>query len=75
MKILLGDFIAKVGIDDIFKLTIENESSRKISNDNAVRLVNFATSKNFVKSTVFPHCDICKHTWSSPEGQAHYHID
>jgi hypothetical protein len=24
---------------------------------------------------VFPHCDICKHTWSSPEGQAHYHID
>jgi hypothetical protein len=69
MKILLGDFITKVGIEDIFKLTIENESSRKISNDNGVRLV------NFVKSTVFPHCDICKHSWSSPEGQAHYHID
>jgi hypothetical protein len=34
MKILLGDFNAKVGRDDIFKPTIGNESSHKISNDN-----------------------------------------
>jgi hypothetical protein len=46
MKILLGDFNAKVGREDIFKLTIGNESSHKISNDNGVRVVNFATSKN-----------------------------
>jgi hypothetical protein len=46
MKILLGDFNAVVGREDIFKLTVENESLHEISNDNGVRLVNFATSKN-----------------------------
>jgi hypothetical protein len=33
MKILLGDFNAKVDTDDIFKLTIGNESLHEISND------------------------------------------
>jgi hypothetical protein len=56
MKILLGDFSAKVGREDIFKLIIGNESIHEISNDNGVRLVNFATSKDLrVKSTMFPH--------------------
>jgi hypothetical protein len=56
MKILLGDFNAKVCREDIFKLTIGNESQHEISNDNGVRSVNFATSKNLrVKSTMFPH--------------------
>jgi exonuclease III len=45
MKILLGDFNAKVGREDIFKPTIRNESSHKISKDNGVTVVNFATSK------------------------------
>jgi hypothetical protein len=45
-KIRLGDFNAKVGREDIFKLTIGNASLQEISNDNGVRLVNFATSKN-----------------------------
>jgi hypothetical protein len=39
MKILLGDFNAKVGREDIFKPTIGNESFPKISNDNGVRVV------------------------------------
>jgi hypothetical protein len=45
MKILL-DFIAKVDKEDIFKPTVGNESLHEISNDNGVRLVNFATSKS-----------------------------
>jgi exonuclease III len=45
IKILLGDFNAKVGREDIFKPTIGNESLHEISNDNGVRLVNYATSK------------------------------
>jgi hypothetical protein len=45
MKILLGDFSAKAGREDIFKPTIGNESLHEISNDNGVRAVNFATSK------------------------------
>jgi hypothetical protein len=32
MKILLGDFNAKVGREDIFKPTIGNDSLREISN-------------------------------------------
>jgi hypothetical protein len=76
MKILLGDFNAKVGREDIFKPTIKNESSDEISNDNGVRVVNFATSKNLVvKSTMFPHCSIHTYAWTSPDGQMHNQID
>jgi exonuclease III len=42
MKILLGDFNAKVGSEDIFKPTTGNESLHQISNDNGDRVVNFA---------------------------------
>jgi hypothetical protein len=70
MKILLGDFNAKVSRENIFKLTIGNESLHEISNDNGVRVINFATSENLVvKSTMFPHCNIHKYTWTSPEGK------
>jgi len=43
MKILLGDFNAKFGRDDIFKPAIGNESLHHDSNDSGVRIVNFAT--------------------------------
>jgi hypothetical protein len=46
MKILLGDFNAKVDREDIFKPTVGNESLHEISNDDGVNTVNFATSKN-----------------------------
>jgi predicted RNA-binding protein associated with RNAse of E/G family len=45
MKMLLGDFSAKVGREDMFNPTTGNKSLHKISNDNGVRVVNFATSK------------------------------
>jgi hypothetical protein len=63
MKILLGDFNAKVGREDTFKPTNGNESLHETSNDNGVRVVNFATSKNLVvKSTMFLHRKIHKYT-------------
>ena len=46
MKILLGDFNAKLGREDIFKPTVRNEILHQDSNDNGVRIVNFPTSKN-----------------------------
>jgi hypothetical protein len=49
MQILLGDFNAKVGREDIFILTNENESLCEINNDNGVRVVNLATCKNLSK--------------------------
>jgi hypothetical protein len=74
MKMLL-DFNAKVVREVFFKPTIGNEILHKISNDNGVRVVNFATSKNLVKSTMFRHRNIHKHTWTSPDGETHNEID
>jgi hypothetical protein len=45
VQMLLEDFNVKVLREDIFKPTVWNESSHEISNDNGVRVVNFATSK------------------------------
>jgi hypothetical protein len=70
MKILLGDFNAKVGSEDIFKPTIGNGSLHEISNDTGVRVVKFAKSKNLtVEVTMFPLRNIYKFTWISPEGK------
>jgi len=50
MKIMLWDFSTNcIELDDI-------------SNDNGVGQVNFDILKSLVKSTVFPHHDIYKHT-------------
>jgi hypothetical protein len=69
MKIILGDFNAKVGTENICKPMVGNESLHEISNARGVRAVNFATSKILVvKSTMFPHRKIHKYTWTSPEG-------
>jgi endonuclease/exonuclease/phosphatase family metal-dependent hydrolase len=75
-KILLGDFNAKMERENIFKATIGKEILHQDSNDNGVRLVDFATSKNLVvKSTMFPHRSIHKYTWTPPEGKTHNQID
>jgi len=62
--------------ETIFKPTIGQESLYQDSNDNGVRLVNFATSQNLVvKSTMFRHRNIHKYTWTSPDGKTNNHID
>jgi hypothetical protein len=74
MKILLRDFNAKVGKENIFKSIIGNGSLHETRNDNRVRVVNFATLKSLIfKST--PHCNIHKHTWTSPDDVTHNQID
>jgi hypothetical protein len=65
---VLGDFNAKVGREDIFKPAIGNKSLYEIINDNGARVVNSATSKNLIV-TMFPHCNIHKFTWTSPDGK------
>jgi len=75
MKILFGEFNAKEGRENIFKPTIGQKSHHRDSIDNGVRLVNFATSKNLVvKSTLFPHRNIHKYNWTSPDGKTHNQI-
>ena len=59
-----------MGKEKIFKPAIGNESLHQYSKDNGVRIVNFATSKGLVvKSTIFPHRNIHKHTLTSPDGK------
>jgi hypothetical protein len=56
MKIVLGNFHAKLVTQNIFKVTTGNESLHEGGNDNGVTVVNFGISKNLVvKSTMFPH--------------------
>jgi phosphoribosylformylglycinamidine (FGAM) synthase-like enzyme len=47
-KIILQDFNANVGKENICKPTIGNVTIHEESNDNGVRIVNFATSKHLV---------------------------
>jgi hypothetical protein len=76
MKILVGDFNAKVERGTIFKPTIGQEILHQDSNDNGFRLVKFATSKYLlVKSTVFSHRNIHIYTWTSPDGKNHKQIE
>jgi hypothetical protein len=47
----------------------------EIGNDNVVRVINFAISKNLtVKSTMFPLGNVHKFTWTSPGGNTRSHI-
>jgi hypothetical protein len=76
MKVLLGEFNAKVDRQNILEPTIGNKSLHQDSNDNGVRIVNFATSKNLVvKSTMFQHRIFPKYTWTFPDGETNGQID
>jgi len=73
---ILSDFIAKFGRADIFKQTIGIKSLHQDSNDNGVRIVNFATSNHrVVKNLVFPHRNIHEYTWTSSGGKTHNQTD
>ena len=75
-KILLKDFNVKLGREDIFKPSIGNESLHRDNNDNGVRIVNPAKSKNLVvKSMMFSQRNIHKYTWTSPDGKTHSQVD
>jgi hypothetical protein len=48
------------------------QSLHESSNDNGVRIVNFASSKNLrVNSMMLPHRNIHKYTWMSKGGKTH----
>jgi hypothetical protein len=59
---------AKVGIEDVLKPAVGIESLHEVINDIVFIVVNLATSESVtVKSTMFPHCNIHKYTWTSPD--------
>jgi len=53
-----------------------NNNNNNNNNNNGVRIVNFATQKNLdFTSSMFPHQNIHKYTWTSPDGKTHNTID
>jgi hypothetical protein len=77
MKILLGDFNAKFGREDICKPTIWIESLHEINNDIGIRIVNLPLKIIIVESTLFLHSYI--HTFVkkhliSVDGKTHSQI-
>jgi len=58
------------------KPKVGKESLHQDSNGSGVRIVNFATSKNLVvTSMMFPHQNVQKYTWTYHDGKTHNHID
>jgi len=59
IKIIIEDANAKIGKETYYVPTIGLESTHDLSNDNGVRLISFARSRNMViSSTTFPHKNI-----------------
>ena len=76
IKIVLGDWNAKVGREEIYQGLIGKHSMHLNTNNNGQRLVDFAAENNMVvSSTCFPHKEIYKQTWRSPDGKTNNQID
>jgi hypothetical protein len=67
-KIIVGDFQAKIGKEEVFRPVIGNCSLHETSYENGIRETDFATNNNMmIKSTYFPHINIHKESWQSPD--------
>ena len=68
---------AKIGKEiQAFRGSIGSHSLHHESNDNGIRLATFALQNNLmVGGTFFPHKDVHKGTWISPDGQTINQID
>lgn len=65
-----GDFNPKICTADTFRPMIGNKRVNEISNDNEVRIVNFAALKSvIIRRGIFSHCSIHKFAWMSPNGK------
>ena len=66
VKILLGDFNAKIGQECIFHSTIGQCSLHESMTSNGHRLIDFVAARNMViANTRFKHLNILKATWMS----------
>ena len=76
VKIILGDFNAKIGKDPNYADITGLNSLHDQSNNNGERIIDFAVSKSLVvSSTAFPRKNIYKETWKSPDKRTRNQID
>jgi hypothetical protein len=76
IKLILGDFNAKIGQENTLMGIIGQRRLHKDSNDNGMRVIGYAASRNMViGSTMFSHKEIHKATWKSPDGRTFNQID
>ncbi|XP_039282986.1 uncharacterized protein LOC120351088 [Nilaparvata lugens] len=76
VKLILGDFNAKLGKEACHRPTIGPYSLHDESNENGLRMIDFAGGNNMtISSTYFKHKDIHKMTWASPDGTTKNQID
>lgn len=74
VTVLIGDFNAQVGQVASQATGMYGLNSR--TTDNGRRLVEFCTEEDLViGGTLFPHKDIHKYTWTSPDGRTRTQID
>ena len=76
IRIVIGDFNAKVGSDNSQWKTVMGQHGVGVLNDNGRRLVEFSAENDMIiGGTLFPHKTIHKTTWTSPDGITHNQID
>ncbi|KAK3780057.1 hypothetical protein RRG08_061825 [Elysia crispata] len=76
VNIIMGDANAKVGSDNISYEEVMGKQGLGVMNDNGERFADFCSLNDLViGGTIFPHKDIHKATWVSPDGGTENQID
>ena len=76
MLLIMGDMNAKVGADNTDCDRAMGKHGCGVMNDNGERLIGFCLENNCViGGTIFPHRNIHKLTWKSPDGSTVNQID
>ena len=76
MLLIMGDLNAKVGADNTEFEKSMGKHGCGTRNDNEERLIDFCLNNNqVIGGTLFPHKDIHKLTWKSPDGRTTNQID
>ena len=68
MIVVMGDLNAKVGSNNTNREELMGKFGIGVMNDNRERLCDFCSANGFIiTGTIFPHKDIHKLTWRSPD--------
>ena len=77
MLLVIGDWNAKVGKQQLGEEgNVEKFGMKGEKSDNGERFVSFCTLNNLaIALTMFPHKEIHRYMWTSPNGQYHNQVD